>query len=75
MQQMQDAGEPAAGCDPATAWHTDLEAWGVAEMPIMPQGTYAPPVHMIRLTETQEIAPYKWVHPDEERWRVWRAGL
>jgi hypothetical protein len=23
--------------------------------------------HMIRLTETQEIAPYPWVHPDEER--------
>jgi hypothetical protein len=22
---------------------------------------------MIRLTETQEIAPYPWVHPDEER--------
>jgi hypothetical protein len=28
---------------------------------------YAPPVHTIRLTETQEIAPYPWVHPDEER--------
>jgi len=23
---------------------------------------------MIRLTETQEITPYVWVHPDEERW-------
>jgi hypothetical protein len=28
---------------------------------------YAPPVHMIGLTETQEIAPYPWVHPDDER--------
>jgi hypothetical protein len=28
---------------------------------------YAPPVHMIELTETREITPYKWVHPDEER--------
>jgi Fe-S-cluster-containing hydrogenase component 2 len=28
---------------------------------------YAPPVHMIRLTETREIAPYLWVHPDDER--------
>jgi hypothetical protein len=28
---------------------------------------YAPPVHMIKLTETREITPYKWVHPDEER--------
>jgi hypothetical protein len=31
------------------------------------KGRYAPPVHMIRLTETQEIARYPWVHPDEER--------
>jgi hypothetical protein len=28
---------------------------------------YAPPVHMIKLTETREIAPYVWVHPDEDR--------
>jgi hypothetical protein len=28
---------------------------------------YAPPVHMIRLTEIREIAPYLWVHPDDER--------
>jgi hypothetical protein len=28
---------------------------------------HAPPVHMIKLTEQQEITPYKWVHPDEER--------
>jgi hypothetical protein len=31
------------------------------------KGRYAPPVHMIKLTETQTITPYKWVHPDEER--------
>jgi hypothetical protein len=31
------------------------------------KGRYAPPVHMIKLTEQQEITPYKWVHPDEER--------
>ena len=30
-------------------------------------GRYAPPVHMIKLTETREITPYLWVHPDEER--------
>jgi hypothetical protein len=24
------------------------------------------PVHMIKLTATQEITPYKWVHPDED---------
>jgi hypothetical protein len=27
----------------------------------------APPVHMMKLTERQEITPYKWVRPDEER--------
>jgi hypothetical protein len=30
-------------------------------------GGAAPPVHMIKLTARQEITPYKWVHPDEER--------
>jgi len=28
---------------------------------------YRPPVHMIRLTKEQSIAPYVWVHPDNER--------
>ncbi|SHG95545.1 hypothetical protein SAMN05443248_3185 [Bradyrhizobium erythrophlei] len=27
----------------------------------------APPVHMAKLTETQQITLYPWVHPDEER--------
>ena len=31
------------------------------------KGRYAPPVHVVRLTETQEIEPYKWVHPEEDR--------
>jgi hypothetical protein len=31
------------------------------------RGRYAPPVHMIKLTEQREITPYKWVHPDEDR--------
>jgi hypothetical protein len=31
------------------------------------KGRYAPPVHMIKLTERQEITPYRWVHPSEER--------
>jgi hypothetical protein len=30
------------------------------------KGRYAPPVHMIKLTETREITPYLWVHPDDE---------
>jgi len=28
---------------------------------------YAPPVHVIKLTETREITPYIWVHPDDDR--------
>jgi hypothetical protein len=29
---------------------------------------YSPPVHMIKLTQQREIAPYVWVHPnDDER--------
>jgi hypothetical protein len=32
------------------------------------KGPYAPLGHMIKLTATQEITFYKWVHPDEERW-------
>ena len=31
------------------------------------KGRYAPPVHMVKLTETREITPYFWVHPNEER--------
>ena len=31
------------------------------------KGRYAPPVHMIKLTERREITPYKWAHPDEDR--------
>jgi hypothetical protein len=31
------------------------------------KGRHAPPVHIIKLTGTQEITPYKWVHPEEER--------
>ena len=30
-------------------------------------GRSAPPVHMIKLTATRSITPYKWVHPTEER--------
>jgi hypothetical protein len=27
---------------------------------------YAPPVHMIRLTEERQTTPYVWVHPDDD---------
>jgi hypothetical protein len=29
--------------------------------------SYRPSVHTIKLTETREITPYGWVHPDDER--------
>ena len=36
-------------------------------MPVLQEGArYALPVHMIRLTETREIAAYPWVRPDED---------
>jgi hypothetical protein len=28
---------------------------------------HSPPVHMIKLTQQREIAPYAWVHPDDDR--------
>ena len=36
-------------------------------MPVMQEESSRAAVHMIKLTERQEITPYKWVHPDEER--------
>jgi hypothetical protein len=39
----------------------------LVEMSIVQERPLRSPVRMIRLTETQEITPYKWVHPDEER--------
>jgi len=31
------------------------------------KGRYAPPAHMIKLTQEREITSYVWVHPDENR--------
>jgi hypothetical protein len=36
-------------------------------MPVMQKGRYAPPVHMIKLTQEREIPAYVWVHPDDDR--------
>ena len=36
------------------------------------KGRWAPPVHMIKLTEQQEITPYKWVHPGRREVRAHR---
>ena len=39
---MQNACEPAARCDPPTPKHTDLEAGGIAKMPLMQEGPVRP---------------------------------
>jgi hypothetical protein len=31
------------------------------------KGRYAPPVHMIKLTQEWEITPCPWTHPDDDR--------
>jgi hypothetical protein len=46
---------------------TDLETRNRVEMPVTPR--YSPRVHMIKLTQQREIAPYKWVHPDDDERR------
>ncbi len=35
-------------------------------MPVVPEHWFAPPVHMIKLTETRQTNLYRWVHPDED---------
>lgn len=35
-------------------------------MPLVQEGWYAPPVHMIKLTMEREITPYVWAHPDDD---------
>jgi hypothetical protein len=67
MQSVQDQSEPAAQCDPAPR---DTPIWkleAALKCRSCRKGRYAPPVHMVKLTERQEITPYKWVHPSEER--------
>jgi hypothetical protein len=49
------------------ARYADLETGVFAEMPLVPEGRYAPPVHLIRLTGVRQTVPYVWVHPDEDR--------
>lgn len=31
------------------------------------KGRWAPPVRLIKLSESRQITPYNWVHPDEDR--------
>lgn len=70
-------GQPAARRGPASARDTDLETRLEAALKCRSccKLRYAPPVHMIKLTERREITPYKWVHPDEERPKLLRVPL
>jgi hypothetical protein len=49
------------------ARYANLELEAALKCRSCKKGRYAPPVHMVKLTETREITPYKWVHPDQER--------
>jgi hypothetical protein len=40
-----------------------MEGYAALKCRSCKNGSYAPPMHMIKLTATQEITPYKWVHP------------
>ncbi len=51
---------------PPSAGYAPMEARGLAQMRSCRKGRYAPPVHMVKLTETRSATRYKWVHPDEE---------
>jgi hypothetical protein len=54
----------------ATRRPRDIPIWKLeAALKCRPCRTrrYSPPVHMIKLTKEREIAPYVWVHPDDER--------
>jgi hypothetical protein len=45
----------------------DTPIWkleGCTEMPVMPGGPLRAACALIKLTETREITPYQWVHPD-----------
>ena len=61
------ASEPAARCRLPFAQYADIEAGGITEMPLLPQGRYAPPARMIKLTEDKQITPCNWCILDEER--------
>jgi hypothetical protein len=67
VQPVQDAGEPATGRHPPAAGHADLEVGSFIEVPVLSEGSSAPPVRMMKLTEMRAITPYKWVHPDQEQ--------
>ena len=67
MQPLQDSRKPAARRHPPAACTPLWKQEASLKCRSCRRGRYAPRVHMIKLTETQEITPYKWVYPTEER--------
>jgi len=63
---LRNRGQHSARTRPPAARYADLETRGGAEMPVVRTPRYSPPVHMIRLTEERQTAPYIWVHPDDD---------
>jgi hypothetical protein len=62
MHSAEDHRQAVTRCELRRMIRSRSSAW-------FSKGNYASPVHLIGLTETQEIAPYRWVHPDEEATR------
>jgi hypothetical protein len=59
VQSLQDAGEPPAGSIRRSRGQASLRCRSCRK------GRSAPPVRMIKLTQTRR--DHKWVHPHEER--------
>jgi hypothetical protein len=62
----EDKGAAHGWCHGREQQFPAARKFNVAEMQIVPQGRWAPPVRMLKLTEARSLTPYKWVHPDEE---------
>jgi hypothetical protein len=65
MQPLQDA----RACRSTPSAHARTPLWKLEaslKCRSCRNGRHAPPVHIIKLTETREIAPDLWVHPREE---------
>jgi hypothetical protein len=67
MPPLKDPGEHPTSCDPATAQYAKLEA--AFKCRSCKKGRYAPPVHIVNLTQEREITPYVWVRPDDDERR------
>jgi hypothetical protein len=67
VQAMRDARQPSARCHPPAAGYAIWKLEAALKCRSCRTHRYSPPVHMIKLTREREIAPYVWVHPDDDR--------